>query len=283
VTEDAPDRTVRIDLEYDGAGFEGWQRQPGARTVQQVVEDALERLLQAKTAVAAAGRTDAGVHAYRMPTSLRTRSTLPAATILRALDAILPEDVGVLAVADAPAGFHARRDARWKWYRYTWLRSRLRRVHERRTSWRVGTSLDLDAMHRGAESIRGRRDFACLQSSGSPRRSTVRTLGGLRLLEEGEFLHLDAVADGFLYGMVRALAGTLTEVGRGRFRADDLPALLLGRDRRAAGPAAPAHGLALVAVGYGGDAAPAFVDPSLGTDLESPRTWRRDSNPPTEV
>jgi tRNA pseudouridine38-40 synthase len=230
-----------------------------------------------------AGRTDAGVHALRMTASFTTRSALPAAQILRALDAILPEDVGVLDVRDAPPGFHARRDAQWKWYRYTWLRSRLRRVHERRTSWRVGAPLDAAAMRAAADLLRGRRDFACFQSSGSPRRSTVRTLGGLRLDEDGPRLCLDAVADGFLYGMVRAIAGTLTEVGRGARPVGDLPALLDGRDRRRAGPAAPAHGLALVAVGYAPERAPAFVDPSLRTDLESPRIRRPEPNPPTEA
>ena len=110
-------RTVRLDLEYAGAGFEGWQRQPDARTVQGVLEGALARILSERVHVAGAGRTDAGVHALRMTASFGTRSRLPAATILKALDAVLPEDVGVLDARDAEPGFHAQRAARWKWYR----------------------------------------------------------------------------------------------------------------------------------------------------------------------
>jgi tRNA pseudouridine38-40 synthase len=138
-------------------------------------------------------------------------------------------------------------------------------------------------MRAALDRLRGRRDFACFQSSGSPRRSTVRTLAGLRLAQEGGLLRMDAVADGFLYGMVRAIAGTVAEVGRGARPPEDLDALLASRDRRRAGPAAPAHGLALVAVGYAGDPAPAFVDPSLRADLESGRTRRPEPNPPTQA
>lgn len=277
---DAPDpapprpvRTFRVDLEYDGEAFCGWQRQAADRTVQATLEEALSRLVGAPVAVVGAGRTDAGVHALATVASFSAATALDAATIARALDATLPEDVGVRGVSERP-GFHALRDARWKWYRYTWLRSPTRRVHERRTAWRVAVPLDVAAMRAAAAELRGRHDFAAFQSSGSPRRSTVRTLVGVRLLEDGARLALDLVGDGFLYGMVRAIAGTLSEVGRGARRADATAALLASRDRRLAGPAAPAHGLALVAVGYADDEPPTFVDPSLAAGLESGRSDR---------
>lgn len=264
-----PRRTVRLDVEYDGAGFSGWQRQAEDRTVQAVIEEALARVLAVPTRLAGAGRTDAGVHALCMTASFDTDRPLPARDLHRALDAVLPEDVGVLDVRDEAPGFHALRDARWKWYRYAWLRSRYRRVHERRTSWLVPARLDVDAMRAAASALLGRRDFASFQSSGSPRRTTVRTVAGLELAEDGEALRLDVLADGFLYGMVRAIAGTLTEVGRGARRVEDLPAVLAARSRAAAGPAAPAHGLTLVRVGYRGDELPPFVASSLRTALES--------------
>jgi tRNA pseudouridine38-40 synthase len=253
-------RTLRLDLEFDGAAFSGWQRQKDRRSVQGVVEEALSRLLGAPTAVVGAGRTDAGVHARRMVASCRTASAMPAATVARALDATLPEDVGVLAVADAAASFHARRDARWKWYRYTVLRGRARRVFERRTSWRVAAPLDLPRMREAAAVLVGRLDFAAFQSAGSPRRSTVRTVHALRWEEEGPRLHLDAVADGFLYGMVRAIAGTLVEAGRGSRDAAAVAALVASRDRARAGAAAPPHALCLMDVGYADEPAP-FVAP----------------------
>jgi tRNA pseudouridine38-40 synthase len=258
------ERVLRLDLEYDGERFCGWQRQPRDRSVQQVLEEALSRVLGEEAGVVGAGRTDAGVHALRATASVRTRSRLPAATVERALDALLPEDVGVVAVSDAPPGFHALRDARWKWYRYAWLASRRRRVHLRRTAWRVAGPLDEEAMARAAGALVGERDFACFQSSGSPRRSTVRRLAGLRVAPEPPLLVLDAVADGFLYGMVRAIAGTLLDVGRGARDPSGLAALLASRDRTLAGAAAPPHGLVLVMVGYAGDRPPGFVDPSLG-------------------
>jgi tRNA pseudouridine38-40 synthase len=260
----APRRTLRLLLEYDGAEFAGWQRQGDRRSVQGVVEQALARLFGVPTAVVGAGRTDAGVHADGMVASLRTASPMPAADVARALSALLPDDVAVLDARDEEPSFHARRDARWKWYRYTVLRSRSRRVAWRRTAWRVASPLSLPAMEVAAAACRGRHDFAAFQSSGSPRASTVRTMG-----EEGPLLHVDAVADGFLYGMVRCLAGTLVEVGRGRREAASIAGLLASRDRTAAGAAAPAHGLRLVAVGYAADPAPPFVDPSLAPPVES--------------
>ena len=271
-----PPRTVRILLEYDGAAFAGWQRQDALRTVQGDVERVLERLLGARTPVAGAGRTDAGVHARGMVASFATSSEMPAARLHRALDALLPQDVGVLAVADAPPGFHALRDARWKWYRYTFLRSRIRRVPWRGSAWRVVAPLDLGAMEAAAAACRGRLDFAAFQSSGSPRRSTVRTMFGLRWEEEGPLLHLDAVADGFLYGMVRCMAGTFVEVGRRARAPETVSTLLASRDRRLAGASAPAHGLCLLAVGYAGDRPPPFVDPALAAPVESGRPRPRD-------
>jgi tRNA pseudouridine38-40 synthase len=277
---EAPHRTLRLDLEYEGTAFHGWQRQDDERTVQAAVEQALSRVFGHAVAVAGAGRTDAGAHAAAMTASCVTSSTLAPEVVARALEAHLPEDVGVLSVRDAPTGFHARRDARWKWYRYAVLRSRERRVAWRRTAWRVGARLDLAAMEAATRLLVGRHDFASFQSAGSPRRSTVRTLAGLAWSEEGPLLHLDAVADGFLYGMVRALVGTLVEVGRGRRDAASVAGLLASRDRTRAGPAAPAHGLTLVRVGYGGDPPPGFVDPALSAGLGS--TGRTGRTPPPE-
>jgi tRNA pseudouridine38-40 synthase len=215
-----------------------------------------------------------------MTASARTWSRRSAAEVMRGLDALLPADVGVLAVTEVPLAWHALRDARWKWYRYTWFLSRTRRVALRANAWRVEPSLDVDALREAGARLPGRRDFACFQSSGSPRVSTVRCLAGLVLETEGPLLHLDVAADGFLYGMVRAIAGTLTEVGRGRRAASSLDDLLASGDRRRAGAAAPAHGLSLRRVGYPGDPWPAFVDPSLRADLESGGPARLDTTPP---
>ncbi len=156
------------------------------------------------------------------------------------------------------------------------MAGRIRRVPGRGSAWRVVAPLDLGAMEAAAAACRGRLDFAAFQSSGSPRRSTVRTMFGLRWEEEGPLLHLDAVADGFLYGMVRCMAGTFVEVGRRARAPETVSTLLASRDRRLAGASAPAHGLCLLAVGYAGDRPPPFVDPALAAPVESGRPRPRD-------
>jgi len=283
---EAPPRTLRLDLSFDGTDFLGWQRQAAGRTVQGVVEEALERILGAPHRVVGAGRTDTGAHARAMVASCRTAHGMPARDLARALDAVLPPDVGVLAVSDAPAGFHALRDAAWKWYRYSILRTPRRRPLRRRYTWHVRGSLDRGVLDAGAAALSGRHDFRALANQGSPRRSTVRTLHGLAWSEAegGEVLRLDVVGDGFLYRMVRSIVGTLVDwalrpahlaacTGPGADAGDATAAvahLLAAGDRGAAGPVAPAHGLCLMGVGLRiGPAAggpPPFPVPSVESE-----------------
>jgi tRNA pseudouridine38-40 synthase len=262
-------RHLRLDLEYDGTDFLGWQRQAVGRTVQSEVERAVAEVLAgAPHAVVGAGRTDAGVHALGQVASFRTAHPMPCATLARALDARLPEDVGVRSVREAPAGFHARRDALWKWYRYAILRERGKRPLQRRRTWRRAGPADREALQRAADVLEGRHDFASFASSGSSRRSTVRTLHRLVWSEEESLLHLDVVGDGFLYRMVRTVVGTLLrdaeQGGPERVRA-----VLEARDRRAAGPVVPAPGLTLMAVAMRGEPPPAHVPEFLRPAVES--------------
>ena len=266
-------RTLRLDLEFDGACFAGWQRQAGARTVQEEVERALLRLTGAQTAVVGAGRTDAGVHARGMVASVRTTSRLAPAVIERALDALLPDDIGVIGVEDAAPGFHALRDARWKWYRYAILPSRRRRVHERHVAWRVVTPLDLGTLAAALDVVAGRHDFRRFQKTGSPRASTIRTIHATALAVERGLVLLDFSGDGFLYGMVRLLVGTLVDASRrpdAEGARSRMRALLSGSGEPVrVGASAPAHGLTLVRVGYSHDVPPPFVGGGPRADLES--------------
>lgn len=244
--------TFRLLLEYDGSAFEGWQVQPdGRRTVQGALADAFRQATGQQVRVVGAGRTDAGVHAEGQVASASVETALAPERLRRALDAALPPDVAVLECRLAPEGFDARRDARAKVYRYSiWngpCRSPLRAA---RSCW-VRAPLDLAAMRQASADCVGRHDFAALRSAGSDVRSTTRTL--TRLDVEGEprgevFLHVEG--DGFLRHMVRALAGTLIEVGLGRRAPDSMPALLAARERGRAGPTAPPQGLCLVRVLY---------------------------------
>jgi tRNA pseudouridine38-40 synthase len=279
-------RTLRLDLSFDGTDFLGWQRQPRGRTVQGEVEAALDRILGPGHTVIGAGRTDTGAHAAAMVASCRTEASMGVRDLARALDAVLPRDVGVLDVREAAEGFHALRDARWKWYRYSVLNAPRRRPLERRRSWQVRPRLDRDVLDAGAAALRGTHDFRAFANQGSPRRSTVRTQFGLRWTGEvGDRLELDVVGDGFLYRMVRAIVGTLVDwarspahlaaCGPGRVQAAGAAGaveyLLASGARAAAGPVAPARGLCLMGVGLAGGDSAGGLPPFLPPGVESGR------------
>jgi tRNA pseudouridine38-40 synthase len=257
-------RTIRIELEFDGGGFEGWQRQVAARTVQGEVEDALERLLQAPHAVLGCSRTDSGVHAKGLVASFRTYSKLPASKLFQGLDALLPGDVGVVALEDADPTFHARRDALWKWYRFRILVSRRKRPLVRHVCWRVPHVPPLMALTAAAGALVGEHDFRSFANTGgSPGPSTVRTLHHVRWRVRGDERQLDVVGNGFLYKMVRTMVGTMLEAAASADPAAAVQAVLQARDRRAAGKAVPAHGLCLMAVALRGEPPPERVPPGL--------------------
>ena len=267
-------RTVRLTVAYDGTDFFGWQVQPGTRTVQGALQEAIEQLTGERRTVVAAGRTDAGVHALGQTCHFRTHTPTPADRLGPALRPHLPPDVTAFAGRDVPPGFHSTRDAAGKTYRYVILNSREPDPLARRFAWRVrpdakGVGLDVDAMRTAAAHIEGTHDFACFQSAGSPRPDTVRTVRRLTLTRApgwpawspvsgdepdgnagGPFLSIEVTGDGFLYNMVRAIAGTLAEVGQGKRPPGDLKTLIDSRDRTRAGPTAPPQGLYLVRVDY---------------------------------
>lgn len=249
----------KLTLEYDGTGFEGWQVQAGGRrTVQGALEEAIGRVTGARAAVTGAGRTDAGVHAEGQVASAAVETRLPPAELQRALNAVLPEDVAVIGLAAAPDGFHARRDARWKVYRYAIWNGPQRSPLRARTHLRVGARLDLAAMRDAAATLVGTHDFASFQAAGSSVASTVRTLARVEVrgAERGD-VAIEVQGSGFLRHMVRTLAGTLIEVGTGKRPPGSMPAVLAARRRAAAGPTAAARGLTLVRVEYAARPAPA--------------------------
>jgi tRNA pseudouridine38-40 synthase len=245
------ERTLRIDLTYDGAAFAGWQRQAAARTVQAELEAALTKVLGAPHVVVGAGRTDAGVHARRAVASVRTHHAIEASRLARALEALLPRDLGVRSVREAPTGFHALRDARWKWYRYVLVVAPGRRPLEERDAWRVARPPALAHLEAAAAPLLGTHDFAAFANAGSPRKDTVRTLTVARWSRAGRRLRFDVVGDGFLYKMVRTLVGTMLAAAREPDPRAALTRVLEARDRRVAAAPAPAHGLTLMDVGYG--------------------------------
>jgi tRNA pseudouridine38-40 synthase len=242
----------RLTLEYDGRGFAGWQVQPrGQRTVQGALEAAVERVTGRAVRVIGSGRTDAGVHAQGQVASLRVETRLEPDQLSRALNGVLPADVAVLGAERVPEDFHARHDARSKLYCYRiWNGASPSPLRAPRV-WQVARLLDLEAMRPAAQVLVGTHDFACFRATGSGAGSSVRTLARCQL--EGEAraeIRLLVEGDGFLRHMVRALVGTLVEVGYGQRPAGSMLAMLAARDRGRAGRTAPAQGLSLVRVDY---------------------------------
>jgi tRNA pseudouridine38-40 synthase len=247
-------RTIKLTVEYDGTEFHGWQRQRGVRTVEGTLEEALRDVFGEDVDLAGASRTDRGVHAAAQVASLRTGSTLPGRGLAPALNRRLPGDVRVLRADDASEEFHARHDAVGKHYRYLVLTRGQASVFLRRYVHCAREPLDVSIMREAASLLVGEHDFASFRSSsgGAPdaEASTVRSLHTVCLEEEGPFLVMDFRGRSFLYKMVRTLAGTLLEVGRGAWTPSRVESALKGADRRLAGPTAPACGLSLVSVYY---------------------------------
>jgi tRNA pseudouridine38-40 synthase len=244
-------RTLKLTIEYDGTDFSGWQVQPGRRTVQGVLAAACATILRHECAPppVGAGRTDAGVHARGQVATLATLSALPCARILRGLNGVLPEDVSVVAAEDAPEGFDARFSAKGKWYRYTIHQGEPPRALLRRTSAHVHFALDAARMRAAASALVGTHDFRGFARE-ADERSTVRTLFSVDVTAAGSIIEVDVKGDAFLYNMVRAIAGTLMDVGRGKRPVGACEAVLAAKDRASAGPTAPARGLCLMEVFY---------------------------------
>jgi len=246
-------RCFKLTLAYDGTEFAGWQVQAAGRTIQGVLEDALERITGQRIRAVASGRTDAGVHALGQVVGLVLDTHLAAETLMRALNAELPHDVAVLSCEEVPSGFDPIRDAHCKRYRYVICDGRVRDVFRRRYAWQVFERLDAEAMDRAARGLLGKHDFASFESSGSERASSVRTIGDIFVRRDDqspETIVVEVEADGFLYNMVRAIVGTLVEVGRGAQSETWPEQVLAAGDRKAAGQTAPPQGLFLVRVEY---------------------------------
>jgi tRNA pseudouridine38-40 synthase len=243
----------KLTLAYDGTAYHGWQVQPEQRTIQGTIEAAILKLTGQTLRVTASGRTDAGVHALGQVASFSAQCRLNSNELCAALNALLPQDIAVLNAIEVSTGFHPIRDAVRKCYRYIIHNGSVRDVFARRYAWHIVQPLNVLAMQRAAEALLGTHDFSSFETAGAPRESSVRTVSRLELRWEEDLptkISLEIEADGFLYNMVRAIVGTLVEVGRGA-QSEDWPAsVLAARDRCAAGPTAPPQGLFLVFVEY---------------------------------
>jgi len=276
-------RTLKLTIAYDGTTFLGWQRQARGPSIQGLLEGAVARLEGGPVTAVGAGRTDAGVHALAQVASVRVCFAHDAETVGRALNACLPAEVRVLRVEEAPDGFHARHSARAKVYRYVIATGEAMSPFLARYAWHVRHTLDVGAMREAARAIQGSHDFVAFQSAGSAAATTLRTVFESAIREEvttfpcgwpddghterpgpprggpapgatrlgpAAGLTYEVRGDGFLRHMVRAIVGTLVEIGSGRRAAREMAELVERGSRAAAGPTAPARGLFLVRVDY---------------------------------
>ena len=242
----------KLTISYDGGDFYGFQRQRGLISVQQCLEEALSTKLNAPVTTVCAGRTDAGVHALGQVVHFDSNQILPADFGFR-LNPLLPESIAVLSCEAAPEGFHARFSAKKKTYRYDIYLSKIHAPLKRRYAHVCVYDVDVNEMKKACEYLVGEHDFRSFALAESVRgKSTVRTIYDVHI-EEGEggkLLSLFVTGNGFLHNMVRAIAGTLIDVGRGRFSPKDMQSILESRDRRRAGKTVEGCGLFLVSVEY---------------------------------
>lgn len=261
----AAQRTFKMTVAYDGTHYAGWQVQLRRQTIQGAIEKAIAQVANERVRVTGSGRTDSGVHAIAQVASFSlSRWRARAEDLARALNSKLPPDIAVRELRDAAPDFHAIRDAVGKRYRYQLQIGGGRDAFEYRYRWHLPGPIDVAAMRRAAELLRGRHDFASFQAAGSDRKTTVRDVRALEIIDQGsaggvgqgggdaavQRLAIEVEADGFLYNMVRNIVGTLVEVGRGKHDPAWAAEVLAACDRTVAGPTAPPHGLFLLRVDY---------------------------------
>lgn len=241
---------VRLTIEYDGTDYHGWQIQPNGGTIQEVLEQALEKILGVRPRLNGAGRTDAGVHALGQVANFLYPGDLDLSKLAKGLNALTPETIVVRKVEAVPDSFDARRDVRSRVYQYRIWNHRWPSAFHHRHSWHIRYPLDLDSMREAIPCLEGEHNFASFQASGCEAAHPVRRVFRNSLEREGGFLLYTIEATAYLRHMVRNIVGTLVEVGRGDRTPESFFRLLEARDRTLAGPTAPARGLFLVEVKY---------------------------------
>lgn len=262
-------RNIRLTVAYDGTRYVGWQMQPNGPSVQSTIEAAVRKLTGEDVSLLSAGRTDSGVHALGQVASFKTVAPIPADRFSLALPKFLPADIVIRDAAEVSADFHATFSAKQKRYRYVIHNGPRHNPFLRTYAWHCHGPIDSAAMHEVGQVLVGTHDFRSFESHWPNKATSVRTVKEVTVRRQsycplwygvegpapskegaGDYIWLEIVANGFLYNMVRAIAGTLVSVGRGRWDASDVRRILQVMDRSQAGDTAPAHGLYLVKVDY---------------------------------
>ncbi|MDI6813235.1 MAG: tRNA pseudouridine(38-40) synthase TruA [Desulfitobacteriaceae bacterium] len=259
-------RNIRLTIAYDGTAYHGFQRQPEFHgpTIQGMLEKVWKALVGEEIHMYTAGRTDTGVHAAGQVSNFLSEVRIPEGKIPKAFNSLLPRDIRILAAKDVEEDFNARRSAQWKRYDYRIDNHPIPDVFQRLYALHEPVLLDVPAMQVASRFLEGRQNFQALAAAGGSSKTFERTLYVCQVEPEGGLLRLTCMGNGFLYHMVRIIAGTLLEVGKGKIRAEAIPDILQSQQRKRAGETAPAHGLTLTYVHYGEelpwDIYPRFID-----------------------
>ena len=244
-------RTYKLTIAYDGTNYQGWQRQSDTdRTIQGILEETLENCIGYQVQIDGSGRTDAGVHAIGQVANFHLDEHFSAEEIFEDLNRHLPEDIAVTKIEEVDDRFHSRYQAVEKTYRYRIRTSPVPNVFERKFLYQYGQTLDVDKMKKAAQALVGTHDFASFCGNRHMKKSTVRTIFSIDLVERDGEIEILYCGNGFLQNMVRILTGTLIEVGRGERAPESMPALLKAKERKQAGYTAPPQGLRLEKVTY---------------------------------
>jgi len=247
----------KLQIEYDGTHYYGWQVQNGKKvsyrsnkTIQHVLEQVLNKILQEDIKLTVAGRTDSGVHALSQVANFKSSSKMPLARLRWGINCLLPEDIKVTRIQNVALDFNSRFCAKSKIYRYTILNRKYSSPLSAGRVYFFHHPLDVRLMRSEAKLLLGRHNFKAFQATEARQRNPVRTIKRVKIVKDKDFLYIDIEADSFLYNMVRNIAGTLLEIGRGRFSKGSMRRILKSGDRKVAGPTLPAKGLCLVKVKY---------------------------------
>jgi tRNA pseudouridine38-40 synthase len=241
----------KFTVRYDGTDFFGWQTQTGFRTVQETLQDAISTItLEKRVRVNCSGRTDSGVHAYGQVCNFYTTTNLSPAALVKAVNSQLPEDMAVVEAELMHQAFDANKDTIGKRYRYVINDSRIPDPFLLRYAYQPRRVVNHEVMHRAAQVLLGRHDFRCFETEWPNRLTSIRTIQDIVVTRYGQSVHIEVQGDGFLYNMVRAISGTLYHIGRGYWPESHMEDVLVGQDRRLAGPTAPPQGLFLLWVKY---------------------------------
>ncbi len=243
-------RNIAILLQYKGSAYHGWQRQENAVTVQEIMEKAILKVCGSNMPLYGCGRTDTGVHALRYVCNFNSQTKIPDEKISYALNCVLPDDIRVLDAKTAPEDFHSRYSIRKKIYKYKILNTPHGDVFQKDLAWHYRYALDVAKMQKACKHFLGEHDFSAFCATGAQTKDFVRTIYSLEVTKNGSLIEIDVCGNGFLYNMVRIIAGTLAYVGDGRIDERDVADIIASCDRTRAGITAPPHGLYMAGAQY---------------------------------